>query len=40
MSELGGLKAINIRGGNYVMVHTKVAAFRKMFPNEIGRAHV
>ena len=33
MSELGGLKAINIRGGHYVMVHTKVAAFRKLFPN-------
>lgn len=33
MSEVGGLKAIEIRGGkSYVMVHTKVAAFRKNYP--------
>lgn len=33
MSEIGGLKAIDIgRGKAYVMVHTKVAAFRRSYP--------
>ena len=33
MNQVGGLKAINIRGNAYVQVHTKVAAFNRLFPN-------
>lgn len=33
MSEVGGLKAIDIRGKAYVQVHTKVAAFVRSYPN-------
>jgi len=34
MNQVGGLKAIDIgRGKSYVMVHTKVGAFNKLFPN-------
>lgn len=33
MKEVGGLKAIDIRGKAYVQVHTKVAAFVRSYPN-------
>jgi len=33
MKEVGGLKAIDMKGKAYVMVHTRVSGFHAMYPN-------